>query len=152
MWGGTSVSYTHIQSVMPTSGASEKAPDAFRTISEVADELGLAQHVLRFWETKFSQIKPLKRGGNRRYYRPEDVALIKRIHALLYREGYTIKGAQKALREQKKTEVAVVAPENQNAPVEAKPQAVQQGLNLSPRQMMALEAVLMELKDIRGSI
>ncbi len=78
--------------------ASQKAPSAFRTISEVADELGVQQHVLRFWETKFSQIKPLKRGGGRRYYRPEDIALIKKIHHLLYTEGYTIKGAQKFLK------------------------------------------------------
>lgn len=75
-----------------------KAPSAFRTISEVADELDVPQHVLRFWETKFSQVKPLKRGGGRRYYRPEDVTLLKKIHHLLYTEGYTIKGVQKLLR------------------------------------------------------
>jgi DNA-binding transcriptional MerR regulator len=76
-----------------------KSPDAFRTISEVAEELNVPQHVLRFWETKFSQIKPLKRGGGRRYYRPEDVELLRRIRSLLYGEGYTIKGVQKVLRE-----------------------------------------------------
>lgn len=76
----------------------KKAKGAFRTISEVADELGVQQHVLRFWETKFSQIRPLKRGGGRRYYRPEDVALLKRIYELLYTEGYTIKGVQKLFR------------------------------------------------------
>jgi DNA-binding transcriptional MerR regulator len=75
----------------------QKAEGAFRTISEVADELSVEQHVLRFWETKFSQIKPLKRGGGRRYYRPEDVELLKNIHHLLYSEGYTIKGVQKLL-------------------------------------------------------
>ena len=75
-----------------------KAASAFRTISEVADELGVQQHVLRFWETKFSHIKPLKRGGGRRYYRPEDVELLKNIHHLLYGEGYTIKGVQKLLQ------------------------------------------------------
>ncbi len=75
-----------------------KSPQAFRTISEVADDLGVPQHVLRFWETKFSSIRPLKRGGGRRYYRPEDVNLLKRIHHLLYTEGYTIKGAQKFLK------------------------------------------------------
>ena len=78
-------------------GAKSKA--AFRTISEVAEELDVAQHVLRFWETKFHQIRPLKRGGGRRYYRPEDVALLQRIRELLYREGYTIKGVQKLLRD-----------------------------------------------------
>lgn len=77
----------------------EKSPDAFRTISEVADDLDLPQHVLRFWETRFSQIKPLKRGGGRRYYRPADVDLLRGIQHLLYDEGYTIKGVQKILRE-----------------------------------------------------
>lgn len=76
-----------------------KSPDAFRTISEVAADLDVPQHVLRFWETKFSQIRPLKRGGGRRYYRPEDVDLLRRIRTLLYGEGYTIKGVQKVLRE-----------------------------------------------------
>jgi DNA-binding transcriptional MerR regulator len=78
----------------------EKAPDAFRTISEVAEDLDLPQHVLRFWETRFSQIKPLKRGGGRRYYRPQDVDLLRGIRHLLYGEGYTIRGVQRILREQ----------------------------------------------------
>jgi DNA-binding transcriptional MerR regulator len=76
-----------------------KAPDAFRTIREVSEELDVPQHVLRFWESKFTQIKPLKRGGGRRYYRPDDIVLLRRIRALLYVEGYTIKGVQKLLRE-----------------------------------------------------
>ncbi|MCO5730687.1 MerR family transcriptional regulator [Rhizobium sp. SSA_523] len=76
----------------------EKSPDAFRTISEVADDLDLPQHVLRFWETRFPQIKPMKRGGGRRYYRPEDVDLLKGIRHLLYDHGYTIKGVQKLLK------------------------------------------------------
>ncbi|MCG6121430.1 MAG: MerR family transcriptional regulator [Microvirga sp.] len=76
----------------------DKSPDAFRTISEVADELDLPQHVLRFWETKFPQIKPLKRGGGRRYYRPGDIDLLKGIRTLLYAEGYTIKGVQRILK------------------------------------------------------
>ncbi|RFB80301.1 MerR family transcriptional regulator [Methylovirgula sp. 4M-Z18] len=78
----------------------EKSADAFRTISEVADELVLPQHVLRFWETRFTQIKPLKRGGGRRYYRPDDVELLRAIRHLLYGEGYTIKGVQRILKEQ----------------------------------------------------
>jgi DNA-binding transcriptional MerR regulator len=78
----------------------EKAPDAFRTISEVAEDLDIPQHVLRFWESRFSQIKPMKRGGGRRYYRPEDVALLRGIRHLLYGQGYTIKGVQRILREQ----------------------------------------------------
>jgi DNA-binding transcriptional MerR regulator len=77
----------------------DKAPEAFRTISEVAEELDLPQHVLRFWETRFAQIKPLKRGGGRRYYRPEDVALLRGIRHLLYGQGYTIRGVQRILRE-----------------------------------------------------
>ena len=77
-----------------------KSPDAFRTISEVAEDLDIPQHVLRFWETRFNQIKPLKRGGGRRYYRPDDVALLKGIRRLLYGEGYTIKGLQRILKEQ----------------------------------------------------
>jgi len=76
-----------------------KAPAAFRTISEVADELHIPQHVLRFWETKFPQRRPLKRGGGRRYYRPEDIALLRRISDWLYIQGYTIKGVQRLLRE-----------------------------------------------------
>ncbi|TPW31904.1 MerR family transcriptional regulator [Pararhizobium mangrovi] len=77
----------------------DKSPEAFRTISEVADELDLPQHVLRFWETRFNQIKPMKRGGGRRYYRPDDVELLRGIRHLLYDQGYTIKGAQKLLRQ-----------------------------------------------------
>lgn len=82
------------------SSGSDKSADAFRTISEVARELGLATHVLRFWESKFPQIKPLKRAGGRRYYRPDDVALLRKLQVLLHDEGYTIKGVQKLLREE----------------------------------------------------
>jgi DNA-binding transcriptional MerR regulator len=78
----------------------EKGPDAFRTISEVAGDLNLPQHVLRFWETRFGQIRPLKRGGGRRYYRPDDIDLLRGIRHLLYGEGYTIRGVQQILREQ----------------------------------------------------
>ena len=78
----------------------DKAPDAFRTISEVADELDIPQHVLRFWESRFPQIKPMKRAGGRRYYRPDDVDLLRGIRHLLYGEGYTIRGVQRILREQ----------------------------------------------------
>ena len=86
----------------------EKAPDAFRTISEVSETLDVPQHVLRFWEAKFAQVKPLKRAGGRRYYRPEDVDLLKGVRALLYNEGFTIKGVQKVLREQGAKHVAEV--------------------------------------------
>ena len=77
----------------------EKSPEAFRTISEVATELDMPQHVLRFWESRFAQVRPVKRAGGRRYYRPEDIDLLRGIRTLLYREGFTIKGAQKVLRE-----------------------------------------------------
>lgn len=86
----------------------EKAPDAFRTISEVSETLDVPQHVLRFWEAKFTQIKPLKRAGGRRYYRPDDIDLLKGIRALLYNEGLTIKGVQKVLREQGAKQVAEI--------------------------------------------
>ena len=95
---------------------SNKAPHAYRTISEVAGELEVPQHVLRFWETKFTQLKPLKRGGGRRYYRSEDIGLLRRVHTLLYKEGYTIKGAQKVLaakrgRAAAAKKIAAVAPD-----------------------------------------
>jgi DNA-binding transcriptional MerR regulator len=80
-------------------GSSGKSPEAFRTISEVSDDLNLPQHVLRFWETRFAQIKPMKRGGGRRLYRPDHIALLRGIKALLYDDGMTIKGVQKVLRE-----------------------------------------------------
>jgi DNA-binding transcriptional MerR regulator len=103
---------------------SGKSVSAFRTISEVSAELDVPQHVLRFWESKFTQLRPLKRGGGRRYYRPEDLALLRRIHGLLYREGYTIKGVQRVLRTPRgaaKEEEAVEAPKPEvpRAPVEA---------------------------------
>jgi DNA-binding transcriptional MerR regulator len=86
----------------------DKSPDAFRTISEAADELDLPQHVLRFWETRFNTIKPLKRGGGRRYYRPEDVLLLKGIRHLLYDQGFTIKGVQKILKDHGPRHVIVI--------------------------------------------
>ncbi len=94
-----------------------KSPSAFRTISEVAGELDLPQHVLRFWETKFSQLKPMQRGGRRRYYRPEDITLLRCIRSLLYDDGYTIKGVQKLLRQGgiSKTESDTLKTEAQNA-------------------------------------
>src|SRR5687768_11386490 len=83
----------------PAPRRAEKSATAFRTISEVADDLEVPQHVLRFWETKFPQIRPMKRGGGRRYYRPEDIDLLRAIRGLLYDKGYTIKGVQKLIRE-----------------------------------------------------
>jgi DNA-binding transcriptional MerR regulator len=91
----------HAAEAPMTASRSGKSQAAFRTISEVADELDVAQHVLRFWESKFPQVRPLKRGGGRRYYRPEDIELLRDIRSLLYDEGYTIKGAQKLLRQRR---------------------------------------------------
>ena len=98
-----------------TGRRASKSPEAFRTISEVASELDVPQHVLRFWESKFSQVRPLKRGGGRRYYRPLDVDLLKGIRRLLYTEGYTIKGVQKILREKGAKAVIALAPGGRSA-------------------------------------
>lgn len=128
---------------------SKKSASAFRTISEVADELDVQQHVLRFWETKFSQIRPLKRGGGRRYYRPEDVDLLKTIHKLLYSEGYTIKGVQKLFREKGKNQVVEKTPVPQNTnqpPVQVKPQPQ----TFNQKQRAALEVIADDLRDLRG--
>src|ERR1700761_5442466 len=93
----------------PVSAPLEKSPDAYRTIREVADSLDLPQHVLRFWETRFPQIKPLKRAGGRRYYRPDDIERLRLIKRLLYDEGYTIKGVQKLFKEQGVQALSAVA-------------------------------------------
>src|SRR4051794_41863926 len=98
----------------------EKSAQAFRTISEVATELAVPQHVLRFWESKFSQVRPLKRGGGRRYYRPEDIELLRQIRSLLYEEGYTIRGAQKLLRG-KRAKPGTREPAEAKAPAPAPP-------------------------------
>ena len=90
------------------SGVPAKSPDAFRTISEVATELGVPQHVLRFWESRFTQIKPVKRAGGRRFYRPDDVDLLRGIRALLYSDGLTIRGVQKVLKERGLRHVAQI--------------------------------------------
>ncbi|MBY0510411.1 MAG: MerR family transcriptional regulator [Rhodospirillaceae bacterium] len=118
-----------------------KSEGAFRTISEVADELNVPQHVLRFWETKFTQIRPLKRGGGRRYYRPEDVTLLKRIRTLLYTDGLTIKGVQKLLRETG----AKVQPEEPQVAVPAG-----QGPSGLPR--AEAQALLAELRALRDDL
>ena len=82
----------------------DKGPGAFKTIGELSEELGVAQHILRYWETRFPQLKPMQRAGNRRYYRPADVELARRIHRLLNQEGYTVRGVQKLLRERQEPE------------------------------------------------
>lgn len=135
-----------------------KSASAFRTISEVADELKVQQHVLRFWESKFTQVKPLKRGGGRRYYRPEDVELLRRIHHLLYQEGYTIKGVQKLLHGSKnsvmqrmaETAVAISTPVAQPVTVAAEPAPAKPAV--SPRQRQELQSLLAELKTMRKMV
>ncbi len=127
----------------------QKSAEAFRTISEVASELDVPSHVLRFWETKFSQVRPLKRGGGRRYYRPEDVGLLRRIRALLYEDGYTIKGVQKLLREG--AVKAPTSPPPRSAPAAAagkRPRAVDGG-GLEAATRGELESVLGELETLR---
>ncbi len=117
--------------------AAGKSAAAFRTISEVSDELDVPQHVLRFWEGKFSQVRPLKRGGGRRYYRPEDISLLRRIRDLLYSEGYTIKGVQRLLREGRGRDDAVE--EGEAAPAAAAPGS----------RSDELKAVIAELSELR---
>lgn len=134
---------------------SRKSKNAFRTISEVADELDVQQHVLRFWETKFSQVRPLKRGGGRRYYRPEDVTLLKRIHELLYTEGYTIKGVQKLFRENGKNTVlegeAGTSAALKSAVLET-PQSSEPSQGLNTNQKIILEGMLEELKELKALV
>lgn len=145
-----------------------KAPTAFRTISEVADDLGVQQHVLRFWETKFTQVKPLKRGGGRRYYRPEDVQLLRKIHDLLYTEGYTIKGVQKLLKGQGKQQIISNDTEKRDdtpqepivlratrpavvpAPAQEEAEAAEELKKLSDQQRDLLSSMLDDLKALRS--
>ena len=129
--------------------STSKSATAFRTISEVATQLDLPQHVLRFWETKFTAIKPMKRGGGRRYYRPEDVDLLKRIRGLLYDDGYTIKGVQKLLREgggkiAAATSAAPVPEEGDTAP------GIQSDTAGTSPDAAELKSILDELEDIRA--
>jgi DNA-binding transcriptional MerR regulator len=130
--------------------AVEKGPDAFRTISEVAQDLDLPQHVLRFWETRFAQIKPLKRGGGRRYYRPDDIDLLRGIRHLLYGQGYTIRGVQQILREQGVRHVQGVG---RSAEIEAPKPASSRSASderLQPREVgMALIDLLPSLRSAR---
>jgi DNA-binding transcriptional MerR regulator len=146
----------------------DKAPDAFRTISEAADDLDLPQHVLRFWETRFSQIKPLKRGGGRRYYRPDDIDFLRGLKHLLHAERYTIKGVQKIIKEQGIKTVQIAGRQAAAAPVIAGevttaasvPAQPPAAAVASPRPNVAaapsirskLEAALAELSESRRSL
>ncbi len=131
----------------PVGERADKAAQAFRTISEVADELLVPQHVLRFWETKFSQIRPLKRGGGRRYYRPEDVDTLRRVKTLLYTEGYTIKGVQKLLRQGAARPRTEPAPQAPIAPVAV---PLPRTAPLDPQIRARLCAVLEQLEAARN--
>ena len=117
----------------------DKAPDAFRTISEVADDLDIPQHVLRFWETRFAQIKPMKRSGGRRYYRPDDVDLLKGIRRLLYGEGYTIRGVQRILKEHGIKSVQSLADSSAAVSFGALEEALGQSLMESDRDDLGVE-------------
>jgi DNA-binding transcriptional MerR regulator len=130
--------------------SSDKAPDAFRTISEAAEDLGLEQHVLRFWETRFSQIKPLKRGGGRRYYRPDDVDFLRGLRHLLHDQRYTIKGVQKIIKDQGAKSVAAIGrgqalapPPAANGTADVAPASIKPAARGSRRDQ--LEAALAEL-------
>jgi len=139
----------------------QKSPDAFRTISEVSEELEIPQHVLRFWETKFSIVKPLKRGGGRRYYRPADVEIIRGIRDLLYTHGFTIKGAQKLLKEQGgrienidvlmsgKSAVAAVVPADVSGSILPKTADIPASQPENNDTRNHLKAILEELREIR---
>ena len=119
-----------------------KSPDAFRTISEVATDLDLPQHVLRFWETRFTTIRPLKRGGGRRYYRPDDVDLLRGIRSLLYGQGYTIKGVQRILREDGPRTVQAIGRGDGNLAALPRPAAAdddEDDVEGTPREVLAAE-------------
>ncbi|WP_408744667.1 MerR family transcriptional regulator [Acetobacter fabarum] len=133
------------------SGSVEKGPHAFRTISEVADELHVPQHTLRLWETQFHQVRPLKRGGGRRYYRPEDMVLLARITDLLYNQGYTVKGVQRLLQEKDVLQMAAPQPVENAISDEASmtEAALQEDLQIQDAPLVAdyqqVEAVVAEL-------
>lgn len=123
-----------------------KSPGAFRTISEVSNALEVPPHVLRFWETKFPQIKPLKRGGGRRYYRPEDVSLLRQIRQLLYNDGYTIKGVQRLLKEGAQKNSAQLGVVATNEPDEQKQP---QNITTSSQKKATLRSIVDELQSLR---
>lgn len=133
-----------------------KSPGAYRTIAEVAEELDLPQHVLRFWETKFPQIRPLKRGGGRRYYRPGDVEVLRHIRELLYSEGYTIRGAQKLLRQRGGRETGTAAAATGRATGRDAARQPSQSVTapgaIDPHTRVQLEKVLSELEEMRAAL
>lgn len=139
--------------VASRSRVSRKSASAFRTISEVSGDLDVPQHVLRFWETKFTQLRPMKRGGGRRYYRPEDVHLLREIKTLLHRDCYTIKGVQKLLKERRAGEPIVELDGEPGAakPAAAAPAAGPEGA-LDPALRETLGTLLTELRKLREAL
>jgi DNA-binding transcriptional MerR regulator len=133
----------------PETARPAKSAAAFRTISEVAQELDVPQHVLRFWETKFTQVKPLKRGGGRRYYRPEDVVLLRRIRQCLYQDGYTIKGVQRLLREGALKSDAAPPPSGDDLELPLAPTIAKPASPAAETLRTTLVAVLRELEALR---
>lgn len=151
------------QNKSSVSTKSKKSASAFRTISEVANELDVQQHVLRFWETKFSHVKPMKRGGGRRYYRPEDVELLKAIHTLLYDQGYTIKGVQKLLSVSKNKVLEKLSDMDEAEPIlredikaEVEQEKAQESAPskpaVKPEYRNELQTMLDELKSLRSML
>jgi len=125
----------------------DKGPGAFKTIGELSQELGVAQHILRYWETRFPQLKPMQRAGNRRYYRPDDVALARKIHRLLNEEGYTVRGVQKLLRD-KEAQAVEVATSFRESAQPLPPQEPNQGPALDLPRLIALRDRLAAALDL----
>ena len=122
--------------------AGDKDPDALKTIGELSEELGVAQHILRYWETKFPQLRPMQRAGNRRYYRPADAALVRRIHSLLNEQGYTIRGVQKLLAQKQTAEMPAAAePAPASAPIAPQPVLVVNQATLPSSARAELQAI-----------
>ena len=130
---------------MATAGA--KDPGALKTIGELSEELGVAQHILRYWETKFPQLRPMQRAGNRRYYRPADVALVRRIHRLLTEEGYTVRGVQKLLRDRDAPPVETAGPAAAAPPTAAAPAGREPGGGVDLDRLIALRNRLASALD-----
>lgn len=128
----------------------EKHPGAFRTITEVSEELGIPQHVLRFWESRFSQIKPMKRAGGRRYYRPDDVELLKGVRRLLHGQGYTIRGAQRVLKENGVRFVQAVGRGEAEAGAPTGAERDEEIVEAAAADRRALEGALTELRACRA--
>ena len=129
-----------------------KGPHAFRTISEAADELGVPQHVLRFWETKFSFIRPMKRAGGRRFYRPQDIAVLRGVHVLLHSEGYTIKGVQKLHKEQGLKHLAAAGLSTKEAAPELPAEEAPATSDLAPESRERLEHALSDLEAVKARL